>query len=193
MTSLTGAYKAHNKEKLIMCNERKSIRIAAFVLVTIMAVITGRPAFAQQVNICQALTLYGNAATTGLCLNLSTNAHWVCELAAGNPDIHTTFNAGTPFHVTAVTSQPTACNQSSDLAGVWPGGLRIQDDQPNMICNVNVQNYVNRLNAVPQIAPGGANGNTHCMASFLAAQNAGRIPPAVGGFYLALCRAYDCQ
>jgi hypothetical protein len=73
--------------------------LARFITLTLGAlVVVAQPARAQPVNTCEAITLYGNAANQGLCKSLSpgTQNHWVCDLTAGNPDIHLTFNANTP-------------------------------------------------------------------------------------------------
>lgn len=35
--------------------------------------------------ICDALTLYGSAANSGLCKGLTMSNHWVCELSQNNP------------------------------------------------------------------------------------------------------------
>src|SRR5215471_15058126 len=124
--------------------------IAAFWLVQ------GGMAFCQApVPVCDALTLYGNAANSRLCLDLSTGLHYVCELANNNPDIHSTFNDAvppTPLHITVNTPPPSACAGNSTLTGTWNaagGALAIAPLQPAFVCNVSIQNYVNRFNAQP--------------------------------------------
>lgn len=131
-----------------------------------------------QVATCQGLTLYGNAALSGLCRSLSTGNHWVCELS-DNPDIHLTFNAATPLHITVRTP---ACEGNAQLAGAWPANLALAPGQPAMICNVNVQNYVARLNAQPQTAA-----PPTCQTSFANAQGAQRIDAATSTFYINRC------
>ena len=147
---------------------------------------------AAPVPVCDALTLYGNAANSGLCKSLSTSAHWVCELANNNPDIHSTFNAATALHITVNTPPPTVCNGLSTLTGTWNaagGALAIAAGQPNVVCNVSIQNYVDRFNAQPRLPAGAASA---CLTAFNAALGNGRITPAVQGFYAALCVANAC-
>lgn len=147
------------------------------------------PAIAQ-VPTCQALSLYGNAFNEKLCKSLSptTQNLWVCGLA-DSPDIHTTFNAATALHVTVRNNPaPPGCEGNSQLAGHWPGGLVIAGGQPAMVCNVNVQNWVNRLNAVNQLPAGHA---TLCRAGFLAALAKG-ADPALMQTYLDTCQAIGC-
>lgn len=131
-----------------------------------------------QVAKCQALTLYGNAAQTGLCKSLSTGNHWVCALA-DNPDIHLTLNNATALHITVRTP---ACEGNAYLAGAWPANLTLAAGQPTVICGVNVQNYVARLNAQPQSAA-----PPTCQTSFVNAQAANRIDPATATFYVNNC------
>lgn len=146
-----------------------------------------------QVPTCQALTLYGNAVNSGLCKSLSptTQNLWVCALTDTNPDVHTTFNAVTALHVT-VRQPPVnpTCQGNSTLAGAWPAALAIGAGQPNALCGVNIQNWVNRLNAVAQMAP--VPPQTACTAPFMAAGGAGRISPAVMNSYLGTCAAQAC-
>lgn len=151
------------------------------------------PAAAQAVPACSALTMYGNAANTGLCKTLSptTQNLWVCGLTTTDPDVHTTFNLATALHVTVRTPPgvPT-CQGNSTLTGAWPNNLAIAAGQPAAVCNVGIQNYVNRLNAVPQM-PAQA-GQTACTTPFIAAMNAGRISQAVGQTYINTCNAQGC-
>lgn len=141
-----------------------------------LSFLVANPAFA--VTTCQALTLYGNAAVTGLCRTLSpgTQNLWVCGLTDANPDVHSTFNRTTPLHITVRT---TVCEGASILAGSWPDALAIGVNQPEAICNVNVQNYVARFNAVPQ--------TYGCQESFVQAEQLGRITPATATSYITLC------
>jgi hypothetical protein len=125
---------------------------------------------------CNRVLMYGNAATSGLCRSLSpaTQNLWVCELASG-PDIHTTFNNSTALHVTV---RGSGCEGNSYLAGNW-NNLARQQGQPQTVCGVNIDNYVNRLNAVPLA-------HNTVTSAFTAAQAAGRITPAVATSYINL-------
>lgn len=148
---------------------------------------------AAQVPVCRALTLYGNAAADRLCKTLSptTQNLWVCGLTDGNPDIHTTFNVGTPFHVTVRNNPaPPGCEGNTNLTAAG-GALAIQAGQPANVCGVDIQSYVNRLNAVPAAPP--VVGQSACRAGFLAAQANGRMTPALVATYLATCAANHCQ
>lgn len=150
------------------------------------------PASAQPVPVCEALTMYGNAVNTGLCRSLSptTQNLWVCALTDSDPDVHTTFNLATALHVTVRTPPgvPT-CQGNSTLTGHWPAALAIAGGQPAVICGVGIQNWVNRLNAVPQMPAGG---QTLCTAPFLAAGAAGRISQNTMQSYLNTCNAQAC-
>jgi hypothetical protein len=168
----------------------RSVRLFAIAGFWLMQ---GATAFCQAppVPVCDALTLYGNAANSGLCQSLSTSAHWVCELA-NSPDIHSTFNAMTPLHITVNTQGPIPCNGLSTLTGTWNAAgqaLAIAAGQPNLVCNVSIQNYVDRFNAQPRL-PAGA--TTACLTAFNAALGNLRISPVVHGFYAALCGANAC-
>lgn len=125
---------------------------------------------------CNRVLMYGNAAASGLCRSLSPASQnlWVCELSA-SPDIHTTFNNATALHLTV---RSPSCEGNSYLQNNWPNLAR-QQGQPQTVCGVSVDNYVARLNAVPQ---------TYGTATqaFTAAQNAGRITPAVATSYINL-------
>ncbi|WP_223787357.1 hypothetical protein [Marinicella meishanensis] len=151
------------------------------------------PTAQAQVATCDALNLYGNAVREGLCKGLSPGNQnlWVCDLTGGSPDIHTTFNAVTNLHVTVRHNPaPPNCQGQSQLTGLWPAGLAIMAGQPGMVCQVNIQNYVNRLNAVAQAAP--MLGQTLCRSSFLRAQAAGKLSPTNTAQYLANCAANAC-
>ncbi|MBY3348908.1 hypothetical protein [Rhizobium laguerreae] len=133
----------------------------------------------------QALTLYGNAALTGLCRHLSTNRLWVCELS-DNPDIHLTFNADTALHITVRTP---SCEGNSVLDGEWPGNLKIAAGQPKNVCNVKIYDeeeggdYVNRLNALPEIF-------SECRDSFREASAMNRLNAQTANFYIGKCKRY---
>ncbi len=73
--------------------KRMSLYLA---LAATAALAAATSAEAQAVPTCSALSLYANAARTGLCRSLSptTQNLWVCELSGANPDVHITFNAG---------------------------------------------------------------------------------------------------
>ncbi len=161
------------------------------MLSLIAAVATGSLATAQAVAVvptCQALSLYANAANTGLCKSLSptTQNLWVCELAQ-SPDVHLTFNAGTNLHITVRKLSP-ACEGAAQFNGVFPGGLTLA--QPHSICGVNVANYVPRLNAVAQL-PAAPN-QPLVKTAILAAKNKGRVTDAVAQTYIATATAQHC-
>jgi|GEM_PF-4516417 len=146
-----------------------------------------------QVNTCDALRMYGAAVTSGLCKSLSPgNQHlWVCDLTGGAPDIHTTFNAATNLHVTVRHNPaPPNCQGNSYLSGVWPAGLGIQAGQPAFVCQVSIQGYVDRLNAVAAIPA--MPGQSLCRSAFLAAQHAGKLTAAQTHLYLANCGTNAC-
>ncbi|MGY4364235.1 hypothetical protein ACVW1A_000300 [Bradyrhizobium sp. LB1.3] len=135
--------------------------------------------------ICDALTLYGSAANSGLCKGLGMGNHWVCELTQKNPDIHLTFNETTELHITV--RQPN-CEAKSDLTGAWNAEGHTLNGQPSMTCNVNVQNYVDRLNAQPGME--GA-GRRACIAAFSTAASNGRISFEAQSFFINPCKK-DC-
>lgn len=162
---------------------KKTLRHSRTLLIgSGLSLLIASPAFA--VTTCEGLTLYGNAAVTGLCKTLSpgTQNLWICELANSNPDVHITFNRTTPLHITV---RAPACEGNSTLAGNWPGHLTIAPSQPATICNVNLQSYISRLNAVPQ--------TYGCQASFTQAQALRKITPTIGTSYINLCNARDLQ
>jgi hypothetical protein len=155
------------------------------ILGTAGAIMATATAYAQ-LNTCEALTLYGNAAGQRLCKSLSptTQNLWVCELASGQPDIHTTFNAATPLHLTVRNNPaPPGCEGNVQLNGVWPAGIVAANQNP--ICGVNVVNYVARLNAVQRMQGGG--GQSACRQAFITAGASGRISQPVMQSYLNAC------
>ncbi|MFK0732177.1 MAG: hypothetical protein ACFKPT_10165 [Gloeotrichia echinulata GP01] len=161
--------------------------VAVFIVTAFIAI----PSALAQVPICDALTLYGNAAAQGLCKSLSptTQTSWVCGLTNTDPDVHTTFNATTDLHFTVRTPPgvPT-CEGKSLLTGEWNAQLRqlkFQDKQPQTVCKVNLVSYLARLNAVVRQAG--------CQNAFTNAQAARRITPAVADSYINRCRANNCQ
>jgi len=175
-----------------MSNHPKSRRHCAAAAASALGLLVAAAAANAQVPVCNALTLYGNAANSGLCAQLSptTQNLWVCAMTTGVTDVHTTFNLATPFHITVrIHPAPPNCEGNSYLTGNWPA-LAIQAGQPNMVCGVNIQNYVARLNAVPPTPPVGA--QTNCTAGFLAAGAAGRISMPTMQTYLNTCAAQAC-
>ncbi|HVH36547.1 MAG TPA: hypothetical protein VM847_20820 [Tahibacter sp.] len=161
-----------------------------------LALLLAAPLCQAQVSTCDALTLYGHAASSGLCRNLSptTQNLWVCELNGPNPGVHTTFNGATQLRLTVRTGgSPPTCQGHSGLTGNWPpaggGGLKIQTGEPANVCGVNVSNWLSRFNAVPQIPNGGT---TACRSGFLHAIAAGRLSKAVAQTYLNTCDALAC-
>ena len=138
------------------------------------------------VDRCQALTLYGNAAASGLCRSLSPTSQtlWVCELAS-SPDVHTTFNGSTNLHITV---RMQGCEGYSNLDGAWPGQLRLAG-QP-MICGVNVQNYGDRLNAQPRMPA--RPGMTFVRTAFVTAIERSRLAPALAQGYIDLGVQWNC-
>ena len=85
--------------------QKRGSRAVAAPLLFVALLLAADAGFAQ-VPTCEALTLYGNAANSGLCKTLSpaTQNLWVCGMTTANPDVHTTFNAATALHVTVVYS-----------------------------------------------------------------------------------------
>jgi hypothetical protein len=167
------------------------------------AMLGSLPAQAQvTVPVCDGLSLYANGVRTGLCKNLSrTNQNlWVCELTTDNPDVHLTFNApaqgvaATSFHVTVRTprANPT-CQGHSILTGSYPSvpgnALRRAPMQPAVVCQVNIDDYVQRLIALPQMAPDGHN---RVQTAILSAQLAGRVTPIIQGDYIGTAAAQGC-
>lgn len=168
---------------------RRRSRLTA-ALVAISALLAAGAARAQ-VPVCEALTMYGNAVNTGVCQSLSpaTQTHWVCGLAGPDPDIHTTFNATTPLHITVRVPQP-ACEGNSTLGGNWPGHLVIAQGQPRTICNNGLQAWVTQLNGVPGVARIGQ--QSFCVSAFLTAIDNGTISYADAQTYIDQCRRRAC-
>ncbi|UIK01270.1 hypothetical protein LZK82_27975 (plasmid) [Rhizobium leguminosarum] len=130
-----------------------------------------------QVPIRQALTLDGNAVGSGLYRHLGINNQWVCELS-DSPDIHLTFNADPPLHITVRT--PT-CEGYSLLDGTWPNELEIAPGESEEVCNVAVkENYLKRLNMQAQKAD--------CEESFIRARIMNRINWKTTQFYIQQCK-----
>ncbi len=168
------------------------------ILATFCALFAGVQPAAAQVPVCQALTLYGNAASESLCKTLSpgTQNLWVCALGnSGVTDVHTTFNAATALHLTVRDNPaPPGCEGNSTLAGTWPAGagagLVIAAGQQGTVCQVDLQNYIRRLNAVTRMAPAG--GQSLCRSAFLSAGNQNKISQPVMQSYLNLCNQHMC-
>jgi hypothetical protein len=167
-----------------MAHARARLAAVAFLVVASLAAVA--PA-AAVVPTCAALTLYGNAVNEKLCKTLSTNNLWVCELTSAQPDVHTTFNLVTPLHLTVRTAN-NACQGNSNLNGNFPGALALAGGAANMVCGVNLTNYVARLNAVARMAA--AHGSTMCRTAFTTATANGRITAAVNNHYQGLCQAH---
>lgn len=169
----------------------RSTRQCSLVMGMLLALLALVTPAAAQVPTCEALSLYGNAYNQKLCKSLSptTQNLWVCGLTDGMTDVHTTFNAVNPLHITVrINPGAPTCQGNSTLTGNWPGALAIAAGQPAMICNVNVQTRVDRLNAVNQL-PAGA--STLCRAGFLAALANG-ADAALMQTYLNTCLAMAC-
>lgn len=171
---------------------RHAIGAAAAVL----ALFAGTPAHAQ-VAVCDALSLYANGARTGLCKSLSpTNQNlWVCELTTANPDVHLTFNANTALHITVRTPRgaPT-CQGNSILTGTFPSvqnnPLARAAQQPQQVCNVDVDNYIQRLIAVPELAA--AQNQNRVQTAMLNALAGGKVSQAVSNSYIQTAAANNC-
>lgn len=166
-------------------------RVGAFLFGAFILAGT-QPAAAQNVPVCDALTLYGNAALERLCKSLSptTQNLWVCGLTDTATDVHTTFNLGTALHITVRTprANPT-CQGNANLTGHWPNNLAIAANQPNNICNVDIQNWVNRLNAVNRLPAGN---QTLCTAPFIEAVNRQILDHGLAQTYINTCRQQNC-
>jgi len=164
----------------------RGLRILATVLVA-GAIFAGAHKAMAQVSTCDSLTLYGNAANSGLCLGITPGDQplWGCSLST-TPDIHTTFNATTSLLIivsTTATSTAPQCQINSGLTGKQPA-LTFGTYQPSTGCGVNLQTWVDSLNAVPPVAAGTG---TVCEAGFNAAVAAGKITSATAATYLPLC------
>ena len=159
--------------------------VIASAAVAALTIATG----AQAVPTCEALSLYANAAESGLCRSLTptTQNHWVCELADG-PDIHTTFNAATHLHITVRQYPGPNCQGHTNINGTFPANMTLQANAP--ICHVSVQNYLARLNAVNEMAA--APGQTHVQTAILAAVAAGRVTAAVAQTYVNTAAHHHC-
>jgi len=181
------------------------VLITGLSLLPALAFVDASPAAA--VPVCEALRLYASATESGLCKSLSPAGQnlQVCELSGTNPDIHTTFNAQTPLHITVRVPEPVgvrqaaarrpapgghgaaaagkACEGNATFNGNWPGRLGLQ--QNAAICGVNVQSYLARLNAVPDAgAP---------IEAFTALQTRGRLSAATANGYISLSRKNNCN
>jgi hypothetical protein len=157
----------------------------SFFLLAVLAASSAGHCFAQAVTTCNALTMYGWGVTDGTFKHISptTQTHWVGEISLGNPEIHVTFSAGTPLHLTVRAG--TTCMGNVNLHGTFPGAI-IAPGAPAQICGVTIATYLARLNAIAQgPTPGG---QTACRAGFLAAP-ANRLSPATQATYLNTCNA----
>ncbi len=167
----------------------KSCRTIAFATAS-AALIVASPARAQPpVPVCDALSLYANGADSGLCKSLSptTQNLWVCELTGEVTDVHTTFNAATALHVTVrINPGAPTCQGNSILTGSYPSvvgnALRRAAGQPAVVCGVSIDNYVQRLVAVPQLLA--APGQNRVQTAILNALAAGRVTAPVAQTYI---------
>jgi hypothetical protein len=156
----------------------------------VAALLASSPASAQgPVPVCDALSLYANGARTGLCRSLSPTIQnlWVCELTGDATDVHATFNAGVALHITVrVNPGAPTCQGNSILTGTYPGApgnlLRRAVGQPALVCGVQIDNYVQRLIAVPQLPP--APGQNRVQTAMLNAMAGGRVTPALAQTYI---------
>ncbi|MFL6843620.1 MAG: hypothetical protein ACJ8ER_01925 [Allosphingosinicella sp.] len=161
------------------------------------ALFVGAPGRAQ-VPVCDGLSLYANGVDSRLCKSLSptTQNLWVCALTDGATDVHATFNAGTALHITVrINPGAPACQGHSNLAGSYPViglpiTLQLAPGQPQVICGVNVGNYVQRLAAVPRMAPN--HGQNRVQTPMLDAMHAGRVTQALGQTYINTANAQHC-
>jgi hypothetical protein len=164
----------------------------------VAALLVSSPALAQgPVPICDALSLYANGARTGLCKSLSptTQNLWVCGLTGEVTDVHTTFNAATALHVTVrVNPGAPTCQGNSTLTGVYPAMpgnlLRRVAGQPAIVCGVSIDNYLLRLNAVPQLPA--APGQNRVQTAMLNALAAGRVTAGDAQTYMNTAVAQGC-
>lgn len=164
---------------------KRPMSVVAVAVVMLLSV-----GVARAMNVCQALTLYGNATVTGLCKSISMNNLWVCELTAAQPDVHLTFNAQTVLHLT-VRTQQKACDQNTNILGNFPGAMNALPAH-QVLCGVNVDNYIARLNAVPQLAVGTNNQATLCRTAIQQALNNLKITQPIYNFYIGQCQANNC-
>ena len=173
----------------------------AFAVVAAAATLTAAfPARAQgPVPVCDGLSLYANGALTGLCKSLSptTQNLWVCGLTDEVTDVHTTFNLATAMHVTVrINPGAPTCQGNSTLTGTYPSVvgnmLRRAAGQPQMVCGVDVDRYIQRLIAVPQLPA--APGQNRVQTAILNAQAAGRVTAPVAQTYINMAapNAQNC-
>lgn len=163
------------------------------IVLAMLAGAAGVSTARAQVPTCDALRLYGNAAESGLCRQLTPagQQHLVCELA-DHPDIHLTFNDRTALHVTVREQGGNRnCEGNSYLTGMWPASLGIRAGDPNTVCGVGIQQWVDQLNNVGVAQPSGK--QTPCTAAFIAAGNTGNISQKQVSDYKQLCGRYRCR
>lgn len=163
--------------------------IAAGAAVAALAANT--PASAQ-VSMCDALALYGNATANGTCLSLSPTSQnlWVCGLQNPPNDVHITFNASTPLHLTVRITAP-ACEGNVQINGTFPGHLTLASN--NAICGVAVGPFLTALNNVPQQAPVGKSPGSVVRGAFVVALENGHTDPSTAQGYIDLAtKKYKC-
>lgn len=130
-------------------------------------------------QICNYLTMYANgiasASPNNRCTQLGqpTQTLWVCELPnpPANFDVHTTFNQGTPLHLTVTQLAPLPCSGRNagrtNLNGTWPA---LTLASPNPLCGQNPAPFLAAINQIP---------NVHtARAGFIQAQNLSHLTPA---------------
>jgi hypothetical protein len=151
----------------------------------------------SKAEMCSYLSMYGNGLYFGQCHQLSIpNAHnqWVCELQ-GAPDVHTTFNASTDFHITVKKPEADdqqACDEHSYLTGLWVSGngsIALAGDQQGVLCGVSVQPFIDKLNAILAVP---FDNSSACKAGFLNASIQDKISIGDAQKYMNLCQRYAC-
>ncbi|WP_019832542.1 hypothetical protein [Sphingomonas sp. PR090111-T3T-6A] len=168
--------------------KRPSLIVAGAAAVALAAAI---PASAQ-VTMCDALALYGNATANGDCLSLSPTSQnlWVCGLQAAPNDVHLTFNASTPLHLTVRITAP-ACEGNTQINGTFPGHMTLASTKA--ICGVAVGPILTRLNAIPQLPSSGKTPGSVVRGAFIVALEHGRTDPSTAQGYIDLAtKKYKC-
>lgn len=122
--------------------------LAAACLLALASCQTAQVA-ATETPVCNALRMYANGIISGGCARLGDPSQnlWVCELpgAPPNTDVHTTFNARVPLHLTVRLA--TGCSDNTNLNGSWP---TLALASPNPLCGVIPVPFATALNAIPQ-------------------------------------------
>jgi hypothetical protein len=123
-------------------NRTYLVRVLAVFSAPVFSFVNASPVSAN-VNKCQVMHLYASALYSGRCVHISptTQTLWVCDLPQAT-DVHTTFNLHTAFHLTLRLRN---CEDNTEFGGTWPSHLTVQKQR---MCNMNVHQYVDQLNAV---------------------------------------------